>query len=296
MEEIPAAGGVFYINVKADEDYSVGPDCDWLAVTPPTRALYEDRLAVTVFENTTTEPRVGHVLLFSLVSDIMFSVEVKQAAGEEPQAATGYESFLGLWHGNAGYFYAQEYVDEETGEATEGIYNFVYDGFFEGANYGMACGYHHFDDDDLDVMYFVTYVFAEEDNWTYFFAALDSDDYIETGGSEGDEVLAWGMLDENGDLNIIGNEYDAVYSGTTYHEVIVALQCFGYLSEDEGSYKKGYYSFNNCTQLDLPAVFSPEEMEASAVAVAKKAVESHIGIKPVKVRQPLNLQKSKLLK
>ena len=97
VEEIPAAGGTFYINVKADEDYSVGPDCSWIGVTSPTRALYEDRLIVTVYENDTTEPRVGHVLLFSLESDIMFSVEVKQAAGEAKPEVVDYMSNTGIF-------------------------------------------------------------------------------------------------------------------------------------------------------------------------------------------------------
>ena len=204
---------------------------------------------------------------------------------------TGYESFLGLWGAGDDWLYFQPYVNSETEEPVENLYNFVYSGFFEGENVGLACGYHHYDDGDLDVAYFVAHTFYKEGNWTYFFAALDTDGYIETGGEEWDEILAWGLLDEDGKLNIISNEYDAVYNGKEYHIVNAALSCFAYLSKAEGAYKEGYYNFTDLKQLDLPAVFTPEEME-STIAAARKAVATKTGLTPVKVRQPLNITKT----
>lgn len=92
VEEIVAEGGTFYLNVKADEDYTVSSDADWIVVSQPTRALYEDRLAITVKENPTTEPRTGNITLRSKESDLMFAVAVKQAAGEDkPELPDGYQ-------------------------------------------------------------------------------------------------------------------------------------------------------------------------------------------------------------
>ena len=83
VAEIPADGGDFFLNVKADEDYTVSADVDWITVTPPTRALFEDRLAVHVEKNTTTEARKGTITIRSKESDLVFAVDVNQAAGEE---------------------------------------------------------------------------------------------------------------------------------------------------------------------------------------------------------------------
>ena len=97
VEEIVAEGGSFYLNVSADEDYTVGADVDWITVTPPTRALYEDKLAVKVEENPTTEPRTGNIVIRSKESDLMFSVEVKQAAGEAKPEVPDYMSLTGIY-------------------------------------------------------------------------------------------------------------------------------------------------------------------------------------------------------
>lgn len=286
VEEIVAEGGTFYLSVKADEDYTVSSDVDWIVVSQPTRALYEDRLAITVQENPTTEPRTGNITLRSKESDLLFAIEVKQAAGEEPQPVSGYESFLGAWNGDQGGFYVQEYVDPETEEVQENVYNFIYDGFFEGENIGLAAGFHHFDDDDMDVMYFQFWIFDEDEDWYYIFCGVDADEYIEFGGPEQKEVLAWGVLDENGALNIIGNEYEAVYSGTTYDEVIVSLSCYAYRRTTKDNYKEGdIYSFNSVTPINLPAVFTKAEADKTLA----RAKASGISLDPVPVRSRQNL-------
>ncbi len=285
VEEIVAEGGTFYLSVKADEDYTVSSDVDWIVVSQPTRALYEDRLAITVQENPTTEPRTGNITLRSKESDLLFAIEVKQAAGEEPQPVSGYESFLGAWNGDQGGFYVQEYVDPETEEVQENVYNFIYDGFFEGENIGLAAGFHHFDDDDMDVMYFQFWIFDEDDDWYYMFCGVDSDEFIEFGGPEQKEVLAWGVLDENGALNIIGNEYEAVYNGTTYDEVIVSLSCYAYRRTTKDNYKEGdIYSFNSVTPINLPAVFTKAEADKTLA----RAKASGISLDPVPVRSRQN--------
>lgn len=68
VQMAPAAGGTdVVLNVKANEDYDVivSADATWIHVTPPTRALYEDALAVTVDENTTNAYRSGEITLMA---------------------------------------------------------------------------------------------------------------------------------------------------------------------------------------------------------------------------------------
>ena len=100
-ELIPAEGGEFVLNVSADEDYTVSVSAgakEWLSVSAPTRALYEDDLVVTVAKNETTGQRSGTITLSSKVSDKVIAVDVLQEAGEEPAvddpylAVTGYYS------------------------------------------------------------------------------------------------------------------------------------------------------------------------------------------------------------
>jgi hypothetical protein len=144
-------------------------------------------------------------------------------------------------------------------------------------------------------MYFVFWVFYQDEEWAYVFCGEDSEGYIEFGGPDNDEILAWGYFDENGDLNIEGNEYEAEYDGVTYDEVIVNLSCYAYCLKDNGNYKAGkIYSFQDMTELTLPAVFS----KADAKKVVAKAQAGGISPVPVPVRsrQPLVLRENSLLR
>ena len=279
-ELIPAEGGEFVLNVSADEDYTVSVSAgakEWLSVSAPTRALYEDDLVVTVAKNETTGQRSATITLSSKVSDKVIAVDVLQEAGEEP-APEGYASFLGAWNNGSKTMDIYEYENED-GELVENIYDFTYSDFYEG-EIAVPAIYSK----ENDALCFVTVTLEQDGNWIYFFAALDSDDYIETGGAEGDEILAYALKNEAGDgFTIYGNEYDAVYSGTTYHEKIVSLSIFAYLSADEGNYQKGYYLLNGVTEMKLPCTFTKAAAQ-SAIAAHKRAVLSHESLTPVMVR------------
>ena len=198
-------------------------------------------------------------------SDIVsLTFTVGEGGGDETQA---YAKFMGGWKNGGETLVFEQYVNDKE-EAIENAYLFTYSGFMGGET-SIPAVY----STTADAVCFLTSTLAVDGNWTYFFAALDSDEYIETGGPDGDQVLAYGTLSADGSLRITGNEYDAVYSGTTYHEKIVALSIYAYLSKDEGDYKKGYYSLNNVTPMALPVQFD-KAAASSVVAAAQKAMSS----------------------
>lgn len=84
VQMIPAAGGdSFKLNVKANEDYTVevSPEAQsWITVEQPTRALYNDKLTVTVAPNETNSYRSGTVSLISKESsEVLDQIDVLQA-------------------------------------------------------------------------------------------------------------------------------------------------------------------------------------------------------------------------
>lgn len=166
---------------------------------------------------------------------------------------SGYSAFLGDWTSNAGTLNFVAYPNQEN------AYLFTFSGF---GSTQIPAIYSKAD----DAICFMSMELAAEGNWTYYLAALDSDNFIEMGGPDGDEILAYAHLAKDGVLTIVGNEYVAVYDGTTYQEKIVSLSIFGYLSKDEGTQKKGWYSFEDITPISLPATFNASAT-SSSVAV-----------------------------
>lgn len=84
VQVVPAAGGdSFQLNVKANEDYTVevSPAAQsWITVEQPTRALYNDKLTVTVAPNETNSYRSGTVSLISKESsEVLDQIDVLQA-------------------------------------------------------------------------------------------------------------------------------------------------------------------------------------------------------------------------
>ncbi|MCR5018529.1 MAG: choice-of-anchor J domain-containing protein [Bacteroidales bacterium] len=76
------AGSDVVLNVNADEDYdiSISADAPWIHVTPPTRALYEDKLTVTLDDNTTNAYRSGTISLLSKADgSVLDEVDLLQA-------------------------------------------------------------------------------------------------------------------------------------------------------------------------------------------------------------------------
>mgnify|MGYP002623882752 CR=1 FL=1 len=186
------------------------------------------------------------------LSDICsLDLSAGEPATPDDPGTTGYSAFLGNWTSTAGTLTLAAYPE------VENVYLFTYSGF---GSTEIPAIYSEAD----NTLCFGTMELATDGNWTYFFAAIDSDGYIELGGEDGEEVLAYAKQAKDGVLTIVGNEYDAVYSGKTYHEKIVSLSIFAYLSKDEGTQKQGWYSFSDITPLDLPASFTVSESAQGA--------------------------------
>lgn len=272
-QQIPAEGGDFTLKVSSDEDYKVSVDADWVTVTP-TRALYEDSLPVSVEPNMTYEQRSAIITVASEESDKKVVVAVLQEASEEPEPENDYSSFLGAWNDGNGIFNVAEfsYTDPDTGESYEEVlYEVNYTPFDDclnsllgvtGYTFPFITGYQVYQ--EIPIMYFMTTNVVEVGNWQFFFAAVDDADYIEYGGEEMDIPLAWAQFNEDGSFTIYGNEYDAVYSGKTWHEVNVGLSIFASLLEEEEGLEPGDYSFNNMPVIELPATFTKETLKVAA--------------------------------
>ena len=81
----------------------------------------------------------------------------------------------------------------------------------------------------------------------------DGDGYIVEGDPENDGWLATATLASDGkSAQIVGAEFDAVYSGTQYHERIVILELLAYDSSDG----KFYYASSDPHPVNLPATMS----------------------------------------
>ena len=91
----------------------------------------------------------------------------------------------------------------------------------------------------------------EDEDYTYVFAGRDDGDYFESGDSKNGYLLATATLSADGKTgSIVTHEYDAVYSGTTYHEIIVMLTIWGLPQDENDQY---VYTFNNIPKVDVPS-------------------------------------------
>lgn len=68
VQMVPAAGGDITLSIKANDDYTVKVENNWVTVTPPTRARYNDNLAVNVDANPSNEYRSCGISLVSKAS------------------------------------------------------------------------------------------------------------------------------------------------------------------------------------------------------------------------------------
>ena len=151
-----------------------------------------------------------------------------------------YKAYLGTWYSETGdqYVIGEDIINE----------SYTITGFF-GTNpvpaYLNAAGQ----------MEIYAYQLGVSGGYAYRLLGLDQDEYIETGDENG--LLAVGAVSEDGStLNIIGNEYQAVYGGTTYDEIISALTIFRYGPDPDNEGTNRYFSVSGASTLVLPAGLS----------------------------------------
>lgn len=95
----------------------------------------------------------------------------------------------------------------------------------------------------------------------------DGDGYIVEGDPKNDGLLATATLSTSGtSANLVGAKYEAVYSGVTYQENIVALLLLVYDSSDDGL----HYASDDPKQIDMPTTMT----KASGSSVSVKSTRS----------------------
>ena len=104
-------------------------------------------------------------------------------------------------------------------------------------------------------------ILDEDEEYTYVFAGRDDGNYMELGDADNGYLLATATLSADGKTgSIVTHEYDAVYSGTTYHEIIVMLTVWGMPQDEDDPY---VYTFNNIPKVEVPSTMK----KASGAAV-----------------------------
>lgn len=248
-------GSLNLLYANTDATIRVKVSDSWISAVPS-----EGVLAITVEKNPDSEPREGSVEFIAGDDHRTIVITQKNEIGE-----VTYASWIGSWSSSAGTL-----VISELSEADH-IYVMSFEQFGE-QNVPA------FFNEETGALEFYAYEIGTEGNMTYWFCSVDSDDYIETGGPNDDIMLASATLNAaKTAFTIEGNEYTAVYDGTPYDEVIVKLVVAGYLSEDEGNYTAGWYTFE---EVDLPAAYT--KAGTTSVKNTPLVLAPKYGISPIK--------------
>lgn len=277
--DVDYKGGSFTLGVpNTEETVKFNVSDEWISAE-----LGTNEVVVTVAANPLKEVRSGYVTWKA--GDVSMTTVVNQAAnpngqsGDDPDnpdnpdnpddpdnpdnpdnpdepGDVSFQSWIGSWTATTG-----ETLTITEGDATQGVLILSYSGFAEGQQNVPA-----FYNEETGAMEFYTYKLGEKEPYTYYFCAKDSEDYIEMGGPESDIMLASATLNAGGNgFTVTGNEYQAVYDGTTYDEVIVALLVCAYNSEDGK-----FYTFQGFTEWNLPSTFNKSASGSSVKANSAK--------------------------
>lgn len=185
---------------------------------------------------------------------------------------TGYNAWLGTWNaGNARFT-----ISQKTAGSTYTVSGLEDDIEFE-ARYANG---------KLEFFYQVIAASGTQELCLYGIDD-DGDGYIVTGDPANDGWLATATLNSNGtSASLVGAEFDAVYSGTTYHERIVTMQLLVYDDSDG----KFYYVSDNPTPIDMPVTMTKASTSSTASFCRSKSIELSTGA--VKGYPVVNAKKS----
>ena len=169
--------------------------------------------------------------------------------GDNPDPGTGaYAKWIGTWTIGADSFTLSQKVANSS---------YVMTGF---GDFDVEVGF----DPSTGGIRFFGQQLDEDDDYTYVFAGLDDADYFETGDANNGNLLATASLSSDGKTaSIVTHEYDAVYSGQTWHEVIVQVTIWGLPTDPNDQY---VYTFNNIPKVDIPSTMT-KASGASVTAV-----------------------------
>lgn len=249
--EVPAKGGKLDFRFPpTDETIKIMTEGSWISAT-----LGLNTMEITVEKNMEDQERVGKVTWQA--GEELRSFTITQAAGTggdnpggDGEGADGsYSGYLGTWTDASGNTLRLEVFPEHEGEA----YIAYYSGF---ALDGEVVPFPAFYEDNAIIFYSAVLHEYDDAPLKIYFCAMDTDGYIELGGPDEDQKLAYSTLSNGGkSINIIGNKYKAVYSGTTYDEEIAKLMVRLYADDDYGNYQAGYFYSIGMEDLNLPASF-----------------------------------------
>lgn len=185
---------------------------------------------------------------------------------------TGYNAWLGTWNaGNARFT-----ISQKTAGSTYTVSGLEDDIEFE-ARYANG---------KLEFFYQVIAASGTQELCLYGIDD-DGDGYIVTGDPANDGWLATATLNSAGtSASLVGAEFDAVYSGTTYHERIVTMQLLVYDDSDG----KFYYVSDNPTPIDMPVTMTKASTSSTASFCRSKSIELSTGA--VKGYPVVNAKKS----
>ncbi|MBR1873161.1 MAG: hypothetical protein IJ795_08150 [Bacteroidales bacterium] len=133
---------------------------------------------------------------------------------------------------------------------------------------------------ETHAMYIPAQKLGEDDTYTYLFYGIDQDDYPESAGQNPDNsALLTIYHDEDGTVTATGAEYTAVYSGTEYQEIIVAVGVLCVAADNK------FYTADELPFISLPAVLvegelpdEPSEDPSEEPGEEESAYESWLGV------------------
>ena len=100
-------------------------------------------------------------------------------------------------------------------------------------------------------LWFVGQMLDEDSDYQYVFAGRDSEKYMELGDADNDYLLATATISADGKTaSIVTHEYDAVYGGVSYHEIIIMMTVWGVPQDESDPY---VYTFEGMPQITVPS-------------------------------------------
>ena len=173
-----------------------------------------------------------------------------EGGGGDTGGGSAYEKWLGSWSVDGGTLV----ISQDVANSSYSVSGF--------ADFTIKAG---FDASTGDLLFQGQYL-DEDDTYEYYFAGQDTDEYMELGDQSKSYLLARASLSSDGkSASIVSHEYDAVYSGTTYHEKIAMMTIWGVPTDEEDEY---VYTFNGVLQVNVPGTMT----KASGSNVVQRAI------------------------
>ena len=167
--------------------------------------------------------------------------------GTDPGSNKGYAGWLGNWTYSDGANNINVSITQKAANSTYNVSGFAQDYVYE-ATYNSATGAIEINgtqvlDTGIEL--------SNGEVVNLYVLGVDSEEYIEYGNPDKDYRLVIGKLSSDGkSATFEGDEYDAVYGGETYHEVIIS---FGVVGMTEAG---KFYTLSSYPHANLPGSLS----------------------------------------